>query len=40
VAIKNKELHVSKNKDKKGLNFSDRRMWGCLAKLNMPINKK
>jgi transposase InsO family protein len=40
VPIKNKEITSFKEWEKKRVNLSYLRTWGCLAKLNVPINKK
>jgi hypothetical protein len=40
VPTKNKEIIPFKEWEKKILNLSYLRIWGCLAKVNVPINKK
>jgi hypothetical protein len=40
VPTKNKEITPFKEWEKKRLNLSYMRTWGCLAKVNVPINKK
>jgi hypothetical protein len=40
VPTKNKEITPFEECEKKKLNFSYLRTWGCLAKVNVPINKK
>jgi hypothetical protein len=40
VPIKNKEVTPFEEWEKKRLNLSYLRTWGCLAKVNVPINKK
>jgi hypothetical protein len=40
VSIKNKEITPFEKWEKKILNLSYLHTWGCLAKVNMPINKK
>jgi hypothetical protein len=40
VPIKNKEITLFEEWEKKGLNLSYLRTWGCLTKVNVPINKK
>jgi hypothetical protein len=40
VPIKNKEITPFKEWEKKQVNLSYLRTWGCLAKVNVPINKK
>jgi hypothetical protein len=40
VSTKNKEITPYKEWEKRKLNFSYLRTWGCLAKVNVPINKK
>jgi hypothetical protein len=40
VPIKNKEITPFKEWEKKRVNLSYLRTWGCLAKVNVPINKK
>ena len=40
VPTKNKEITPFENWEKKRLNLSYLRTWGCLAKVNVPINKK
>jgi hypothetical protein len=40
VPTKNKEITPFEELEKRRLNLSYLRTWGCLAKLNVPINKK
>jgi hypothetical protein len=40
VPIKNKEITPFEEREKRKLNISYLRTWGCLAKVNVPINKK
>jgi hypothetical protein len=40
VPTKNKEITPFEKWEKKKLNISYLRTWGCLAKVNVPINKK
>ena len=40
VPTKNKEITPFEEWEKKRLNLSYLRTWGCLAKVNVPINKK
>jgi hypothetical protein len=40
VPIKNKEITPFEECEKRKLNISNLRTWGCLAKVNVPINKK
>ena len=40
VPTKNKEITPFVKWEKKRLNLSYLRTWGCLAKVNVPINKK
>jgi transposase InsO family protein len=40
VPTKNKEITSFEKWEKKRLNLSYLRAWGCLAKVNVPINKK
>jgi hypothetical protein len=40
VPTKNKEVTPFKEWEQKRLNLSYLRKWGCLAKVNVPINKK
>ena len=40
VPTKNKEITPFEEWEKKRLNISYLRVWGCLAKVNVPINKK
>ena len=40
VTTKNKEITPFEEWEKKRLNLSYLRTWGCLAKLHVPINKK
>jgi hypothetical protein len=40
VPTKNKEITPFKEWEKKRLNLSYLCTWGCLAKVNVPINKK
>ena len=40
VPTKNKEITSFEEWEKKRLNLSYLRTWGCLAKVNVPINKK
>jgi hypothetical protein len=40
VPIKNKEITPFEEWEKKRVNLSYLRTWGCLAKVNVPINKK
>jgi transposase InsO family protein len=40
VPMKDKEITPFEEWEKKRLNLSYLRTWGCLAKVNMPINKK
>jgi hypothetical protein len=40
VPTKNKEITPFEEWKKKRLNLSYMRTWGCLAKVNVPINKK
>jgi hypothetical protein len=40
VPTKNKEITPFKEWEKRKLNISYLRTWGCLAKVNVPINKK
>jgi hypothetical protein len=40
VHMKDKEITPFEEWDKKRLNLSYLRTWGCLAKVNVPINKK
>jgi transposase InsO family protein len=40
VPTKNKKITPFEEWDKKRLNLSYLRTWGCLAKVNVPINKK
>ena len=40
VATKNKEITPFEEWEKKRLNLSYLRIWGCLDKVNVPINKK
>ena len=40
VPTKNKEMTPFEEQEKKRLNLSYLRTWGCLAKVNVPINKK
>jgi hypothetical protein len=40
VPTKNKEITPFEESEKKRLNLSYMRTWGCLAKVNVPINKK
>jgi hypothetical protein len=40
VPTKNKEITLFEEWEKKRLNLSYLRTWGCLAKVNVPINKK
>jgi hypothetical protein len=40
VPTKNKEITSFEEWEKKRLNLSYMRTWGCLAKVNVPINKK
>jgi hypothetical protein len=40
VPTKNKEITPFEEWEKKKLNFSYLRTWGCLAKVNVSINKK
>jgi hypothetical protein len=40
VPSKNKEITLFEEWEKKRLNLSYLRTWGCLKKVNMPINKK
>jgi hypothetical protein len=40
VPTKTKEITPFDEWEKKRLNLSYLRTWGCLAKVNMPINKK
>ena len=40
VPIKNKEITPFEECEKKRLNLSYLRTWGCLAKVNVPIDKK
>jgi transposase InsO family protein len=40
VPIKNKEITPFEEWEKKRVNLSYSRTWGCLAKVNVPINKK
>jgi hypothetical protein len=40
VSTKNKEITPFEEWEKKRLNLSYLRTWGCLAKVNVPINKK
>ena len=40
VPTKNKEITPFEEWEKKKLNISYLRTWGCLAKVNVPINKK
>jgi hypothetical protein len=40
VPIKNKEITPFEEYEKKRLNLSYLRTCGCLAKVNVPINKK
>jgi hypothetical protein len=40
VPTKNKEITPFEEWEKKRLNLSYLRTWGCLAKANVPINKK
>jgi hypothetical protein len=39
VSTKNKEITPFEEWEKKKLNISYLRTWGCLAKVNVPINK-
>ena len=40
VPTKNKEITLFEEWEKKRLNLSYVRTWGCLTKVNVPINKK
>jgi hypothetical protein len=40
VPTKNKEITPFEDWERRKLNISYLRMWGCLAKVNVPINKK
>ena len=40
VPTKNKEITPFEEWEKKRINVSYLRTWGCLAKVNVPINKK
>ena len=40
MSTKNKEIIPFEEWEKKRLNLSYLRTWGCLAKVNVPINKK
>jgi hypothetical protein len=40
VPIKNKEITPFKEWEKKRVNLSYLHTWGCLAKVNVPTNKK
>jgi transposase InsO family protein len=40
VPTKNKEITPFEEREKRKLNISYIRTWGCLAKVNVPINKK
>jgi hypothetical protein len=40
VPTKNKEITPFEEWEKRKLNISYLRTWGCLAKVNVPINKK
>jgi hypothetical protein len=40
VPMKDKEITPFEEWEKKRLNLSYLRTWGCLAKVNVPINKK
>jgi hypothetical protein len=40
VPMKNKEVTPFEEWEKRRLNFSYLRTWGCLAKVSVPINKK
>jgi transposase InsO family protein len=40
VPMKNKEITPFEGWEKRRLNLSYLRTWGCLAKVNVPINKK
>ena len=40
VPTKNKEITPFEEWEKKRLNLSYLRTWGCLARVNVPINKK
>jgi hypothetical protein len=40
VPTKNKEITPFEEWEKRTLNISYWRTWGCLAKVNVPINKK
>jgi hypothetical protein len=40
VPTKNKEIRPFEESEKKKLNVSYLHTWGCLAKVNEPINKK
>ena len=40
VATKNKEITPFEECEKKRINVSYLRTWGCLAKVNVPMNKK
>jgi hypothetical protein len=40
VSIKNKEITPFEKWEKKRVNLSHLRTWGCLAKVNVSINKK
>ena len=40
MPTKNKEITPFEECEKKRLNLSYLRTWGCLAKVNVPINKK
>jgi transposase InsO family protein len=40
VPTKNKEITPFEEREKRKLNISYLRTWGCLAKVNVPINKK
>jgi hypothetical protein len=40
IPIKNKDITLFKEWEKKRVNLSYLRTWGCLAKVNVPINKK
>jgi hypothetical protein len=40
VPTKNKEITTFEEWEKKRINLSYLRTWGCLTKVNVPINKK
>jgi hypothetical protein len=40
IRTKNKEITPFEEWEKRKLNISYLRTWGCLAKVNVPINKK